>query len=109
MQAMPRPARLLLLVAFLVTAWLISHSMAPGLDGVWLSLAPLLVLVLSLADDRYVGEEAIARIAVARRLRVPATSAPPAPRRRAAEHRRGGVVLACGSAGRAPPSAALAA
>ncbi len=99
-----RATRPLLLAALLMTAWLLSHAVFPELDVVWLSMVPVFAIVLSLATGRYVGEDAIGRLAAARRpAPIRAGASRPAPRRLAAHHRSGGLLLARRLAGRAPP------
>ncbi|WP_445152172.1 hypothetical protein [Baekduia sp. Peel2402] len=100
-----RAARPLLLASLLIAAWALTHGTAPELDVLWLSLVPVFGLVLALVAGRYVGEQAIARLAAARR---PAPrrlrgAAPRVRRRLAAHHRSGGLLLARRLAGRAPP------
>ena len=105
-----RAARAMALAAVLASAWLVSHGVAEGLDSVWLSLVPVLALVVSLVAGRYVGADALERLVAARRAPAAAAASTMPPRRRyAARHAHGGLLLACRLAGRAPPHAPLAA
>jgi hypothetical protein len=98
-----RAARPLLLAALLVIAWLVSHAAFAELDVVWLSLVPVFAIVLPLVAGRYVGEQAIGRLAAARRPTAPRSAAAPLRRRLSAHHGHGGLLLARRLAGRAPP------
>jgi hypothetical protein len=99
-----RAVRPLLLTALLVIAWLVSHAVFAELDVVWLSLMPVFAIVLPLVAGRYVGEQAIGRLAAGRRPAAPRTDAAlPVPRRLCAHHGHGGLLLARRLAGRAPP------
>jgi hypothetical protein len=72
-----------------------------GLDTGLLFLAPAFVLVLPLLAGRYPGERALApRLAPARRAVAFALSLP---RPRARLVPRGGLLVGCSLAGRAPP------
>lgn len=95
----------------LLAAWSVSHGVAAELDAVWLSLAPVFVLLLALVSGRYVGEETIARLTAARHRPAPRRAAGSAPRvrRRPVAQRSGGLLLARRLAGRAPPRLAPAA
>lgn len=104
-----RAARALALAAVLASAWLVSHGVAAGLDAVWLSLVPVLALVVLLVGGRYVGENALERLVAARRTPPASASATPPRRRHIARHAHGGLLLACRLAGRAPPRTLLAA
>jgi hypothetical protein len=99
-----RAARLLLLAALLVIAWLVSHAAFAELDVVWLSLVPVFAIVLPLVAGRYVGEQTIGRLAAAHRPAAPCTAAAlPVRWRLFAHHGHGGLLLARRLAGRAPP------
>lgn len=101
-----RDLRPLLAITVVGLLWALTQSVE-GLDVGWLSLAPALLLALPLLAGRYLGEDALARLAA----RAPATSrpatAPTALRRgRTVACAAGGLLLARRLAGRAPPRAA---
>jgi hypothetical protein len=98
------------LLALAVAAALVATARAAGgLDAGALSLAPALLLLLPLLAGRYVGEERIERLVVARRAPRRARAADVRlPRRHPAPTRRhGGRLLAARLAGRAPPVVSL--
>jgi hypothetical protein len=87
-------------VAVLAALWLIGLHVG-GLDTGLLFLAPAFVLLLPLLAGRYVGERALApHVRAVRRVVVAAfrTSRP-----RARLVPRGGLLVGCSLAGRAPP------
>jgi hypothetical protein len=92
--------RVLVGVAIMAALWLAGlHD--GGLDTGLLFLAPAFVLLLPLLAGRYPGERALApRLAPARRAVAFALSLP---RPRARLVPRGGLLVGCSLAGRAPP------
>jgi hypothetical protein len=100
-----RDRRLLLGLAVASMAWVLVGAFAGIGDGLAM-VAPALLLLLPLLAGRYVGEDALARVQLAR-------AAPPARRRRArpaapshpavALVPRGGLLLASSLATRPPP------
>jgi hypothetical protein len=106
-----RATRPLLLAALLVVAWLLSHTVYPELDVVWLSLVPAFLLALPLVAGRYVGEQRIAKLVAARHphVRRGLAAVRPVRFRAAADRIDGGLLLARRLAGRAPPLTTLAA
>jgi hypothetical protein len=88
--------------AVLLGIWLLGLHMG-GLDTGLLFLTPAFVLVLPLLAGRYVGAERLAaRLAPLRRAAAAALSLP-RPRVRLVP--RGGLLVGCSLAGRAPPPA----
>jgi hypothetical protein len=95
-------ARVVIGVAVMAALWLVGLQVG-GLETGLLFLAPAFVLLLPLLAGRYVGERALAprrppvcrAVAAARML----------PRRRALLVPRGGLLVGCSLAGRAPPVA----
>jgi hypothetical protein len=95
-------------VAVVLTVWC-AGFLAPGLHVALLYLAPALLLALALLAGRYPGERALEQIV---------SRAPRLPRLRCAPCRlrwpqiqlavRGGLLIASGLAGRAPPCAVRA-
>ena len=88
-------------VVVLAALWLVGLHVG-GLDTGLLFLAPAFVLLLPLLAGRYVGERALAplrrpaRRAVLRALRLPRPATRLVP--------RGGLLVGCSLAGRAPPA-----
>lgn len=101
-----RSVRLPLLLAALATAWMLLQGIAGVGDGLAI-LAPALLLAVPLLAGRYLGEDALERVRLAR-------SAPPRrrrgpvlagrPRRAAAPEPRGTLLLALRLAKRPPPA-----
>ena len=87
-------------VAVLAALWLIGLHVG-GLDTGLLFLAPAFVLLLPLLAGRYVGERALAP--VVRSLRRAVAAALHLARPRARRAPRGGLLVGCSLAGRAPP------
>ena len=89
-------------VAVMAALWLVGLHVG-GLDTGLLFLAPAFLLALPLLAGRYVGERALVpRNPPARRAVAAAISLP---RRRALFAPRGGLLVGCSLAGRAPPVA----
>ena len=88
-------------VAVLAALWLVGLHVG-GLETGLLFLTPAFVLLLPLLAGRYVGERALAplrapvRRAAARALRLPRPATRLVP--------RGGLLVGCSLAGRAPPA-----
>jgi len=105
-----RDLRPLLAVALLGVGVALAQTLG-GVDVMYLSLVPPLLLFLPLLLGRYVGEERLQRLIAVRRPRpLRAARALAAPRLR--PRRRivpGSLLLAARLAGRAPPRASLAA
>jgi hypothetical protein len=93
--------RVAIAVAVMAGLWLAGLHVG-GLDTGLLFLAPAFLLLLPLLAGRYVGERALAppraaaRRAAVRALRLPRPAARLAP--------RGGLLVGCSLAGRAPPA-----
>jgi hypothetical protein len=88
-------------VVVLAALWLIGLHVG-GLDTGLLFLAPAFVLLLPLLAGRYVGERALAPLR--RRVRRAVAAALELPRPRARLVPRGGLLVGCSLAGRAPPA-----
>jgi hypothetical protein len=86
-------------VAVLAALWLAGLHVG-GLETGLLFLTPAFVLLLPLLAGRYVGERVLAAAPTARRAVVPALR-PPRPA--ALLVPRGGLLVGCSLAGRAPP------
>lgn len=101
-----RELRPLLAIAVLGVVVALAESVT-GLGTGLLLLSPALVLLLPLLAGRYLGEDAIERLATARRavpaVRRRATPAPLPRRRPRATRARGGRLLAAALAERGPP------
>ena len=89
-------------VVVLAGLWLLGLHVG-GLDTGLLFLAPAFVLLLPLLAGRYVGEGALAPLH--RPARGVAAAALHLPRARALLAPRGGLLVGCSLAGRAPPVA----
>jgi hypothetical protein len=87
-------------VVVLAALWLIGLHVG-GLDTGLLFLAPAFVLLLPLLAGRYVGEGALAPLVERVRSAVAAAIHRARPRARVAP--RGGLLVGCSLAGRAPP------
>jgi hypothetical protein len=87
-------------VAVLGALWLLGLHVG-GLDTGLLFLAPAFVLLLPLLAGRYVGEGALAPFVEP--VRRAAAAALHRPRPRARRVPRGGLLVGCSLAGRAPP------
>jgi hypothetical protein len=87
-------------VVVLAALWLLGLHVG-GLDTGLLFLAPAFLLLLPLLAGRYVGERALAPLR--RPLRRTVAAAPHLPRPRARLVPRGGLLVGCSLAGRAPP------
>ena len=87
-------------VAVLAALWLLGLHVG-GLDTGLLFLAPAFVLMLPLLAGRYVGEGALTPLADRMRRTTAAALHRPRPRARLAP--RGGLLVGCSLAGRAPP------
>jgi hypothetical protein len=87
-------------VVVLAALWLLGLHVG-GLDTGLLFLAPAFVLLLPLLAGRYVGERGLAPLAGRVRRTVAAALHRPRPRARVAP--RGGLLVGCSLAGRAPP------
>jgi hypothetical protein len=92
--------RALLGVAIMAALWVAGLHVG-GLDTGLLFLAPAFVLLLPLLAGRYPGEHALAAAGPRPRLAVPFRLALPRPRARLVP--RGGLLVGCSLAGRAPP------
>lgn len=96
----------MVLIAVMATGVALAQTVA-GLDAGLLHLAPALVVLLPLLAGRYVGEERLADLALARRAPRPRAAAllcarlPRAPRVTIA---RGSALLAAALAERGPPA-----
>lgn len=77
--------------------------MLPALEVALLYLAPVALLVLMLLSRRYPGERMLERLAGRARRPARRVVRGPRPRTRAVSAVAGGVLLAAGLAGRAPP------
>jgi hypothetical protein len=77
---------------------------APALHVVLLYVAPAALLALALLSGRYPGERVLARLARRGRRRPRRPASAPRPRVVFPSTLTGGVLLASGLAGRAPPS-----
>jgi uncharacterized membrane protein len=88
-------------VVVLAALWLIGLHVG-GLDTGLLFLAPAFVLLLPLLAGRYVGERRLAPLLG--RLRRPVAVAMHRPRPRLRLVPRGGLLVGCSLAGRAPPA-----
>jgi hypothetical protein len=106
-----RDQRVLVTLALISSLGMLAEAvglLAPAL----LYAAPLLILALPLIAGRYVGEEHIARFAVARRRPrrrpIARVAFPAAARRDVLAVPRGGRLIAASLAVRPPPAAALA-
>jgi hypothetical protein len=86
--------------AIMAALWLAGLHVG-GLDTGLLFLAPAFVLLLPLLAGRYPGERALVPRAVPLRRAAPFRLALPRPRLRLAP--RGGLLVGCSLAGRAPP------
>ncbi|MEA2321452.1 MAG: hypothetical protein QOD81_1302 [Solirubrobacteraceae bacterium] len=93
-------ARTLVGVAVMAALWLAGLHVG-GLDTGLLFLAPAFVLLLPLLAGRYPGERVLAPLLA--RVRRAVTPAPRVPRRRPRLVPRGGLLVGCSLAGRAPP------
>jgi hypothetical protein len=101
-----RDLRPLLAIAVVGVLWALTQSVE-GIDVGWLSLAPAFLLALPLLAGRYVGEDALARLASPPRTEPrAATPSIVPPRGRTTVRVGGGLLLARRLAGRAPPRAA---
>jgi hypothetical protein len=89
-------------VVVLATLWLVGLHVG-GLDTGLLFLAPAFVLLLPLLAGRYLGEDALAPFGEPVRRVVAAAIHRVRPRARVAP--RGGLLVGCSLAGRAPPVA----
>ena len=87
-------------VVVLAALWLIGLHVG-GLDTGLLFLAPAFVLLLPLLAGRYVGERALAPLVRPVRRALAAALHPSRPRARLVP--RGGLLVGCSLAGRAPP------
>src|SRR3954462_7760703 len=87
-------------VVVLAGLWLLGLHVG-GLDTGLLFLAPAFVLLLPLLAGRYVGERALAPLLRPVRRAVAAAVHRPRPRARLVP--RGGLLVGCSLAGRAPP------
>jgi hypothetical protein len=87
-------------VVVLAALWLLGLHVG-GLDTGLLFLAPAFVLLLPLLAGRYPGERVLAPLLA--RVRRAVTPAPLVPRRRPRLVPRGGLLVGCSLAGRAPP------
>jgi hypothetical protein len=87
-------------VAVMAALWLAGLHVG-GLDTGLLFLAPAFLLLLPLLAGRYPGERALVARAVPRRR--PAAFHFPVPRPRMPVVPRGGLLVGCSLAGRAPP------
>jgi hypothetical protein len=87
-------------VVVLAALWLVGLHVG-GLDTGLLFLAPAFVLLLPLLAGRYVGEGALAPLP--RPVRPAVAAALHLPRPRARLVPRGGLLVGCSLAGRAPP------
>src|SRR3954452_18972750 len=87
-------------VAIMVALWLVGLHVG-GLDTGLLFLAPTFVLLLPLLSGRYPGEGALAPHRPL--LRRPAAFRAAVPRPQARLVPRGGLLVGCSLAGRAPP------
>jgi hypothetical protein len=87
-------------VVVLAALWLLGLHVG-GLDTGLLFLAPAFVLLLPLLAGRYVGEGALAPLVEPVRRAVAAAIHRARPRARVAP--RGGLLVGCSLAGRAPP------
>jgi hypothetical protein len=94
-------ARATIGVAILAALWLLGLHVG-GLETGLLFLAPAFVLLLPLLAGRYVGERALAPLR--RPVRRAVTAALHLPRPRARLVPRGGLLVGCSLAGRAPPA-----
>jgi hypothetical protein len=95
-------ARVVIGVAVMAALWLLGLHVG-GLETGLLFLAPAFVLLLPLLAGRYVGERALApRRAPVRRVHAVVFELP---RPRALLVPRGGLLVGCSLAGRAPPVA----
>jgi uncharacterized protein YcnI len=101
---MTRPShagvRVVVGVAIMAALWLAGLEVG-GLDTGLLCLAPAFLLLLPLLAGRYPGERALTAWAAPPRRTVTARLALPRPRTRLAP--RGGLLVGCSLAGRAPP------
>jgi hypothetical protein len=88
-------------VAVLAALWLLGLHVG-GLDTGLLFLAPAFVLLLPLLAGRYVGERVLTPLAERVRRAVAAALHRPRPRARLVP--RGGLLVGCSLAGRAPPA-----
>jgi uncharacterized membrane protein len=88
-------------VVVLAALWLIGLHVG-GLDTGLLFLAPAFVLLLPLLAGRYVGERRFAPLLTGVRRAVAAAVHLPRPRVRLVP--RGGLLVGCSLAGRAPPA-----
>jgi hypothetical protein len=88
-------------VVVLAALWLLGLHVG-GLDTGLLFLAPAFVLLLPLLAGRYVGERALTPLRSAVRRPVAAALHLPRPRLRLVP--RGGLLVGCSLAGRAPPA-----
>ena len=94
-------ARAVVGVVVLAGLWLLGLHVG-GLDTGLLFLAPAFVLLLPLLAGRYVGEGALAPLEPVRRA---VAAALHLPRPRVRRVPRGGLLVGCSLAGRAPPVA----
>ena len=94
-------ARVAIGVAVLVALWLAGLHVG-GLDTGLLFLAPAFVLMLPLLAGRYLGEGALAPRRPLLRRPAPVRAGLPRPRARLVP--RGGLLVGCSLAGRAPPA-----
>lgn len=92
--------RRMALLALIASAWVLGAALLGGPEAIGY-FAPTLALVGLLVLGRYPGEHALARRAIRPRALRPRPLAPPSRVRRILP--RGGVLLASGLAGRAPP------
>jgi hypothetical protein len=99
-QVLRAEQRRMALLALIASAWVLGAALLGGPEALGY-LAPTLVLVGLLVLGRYPGERALARRAARPRALRPAPLLAPARARRILP--RGGVLLASGLAGRAPP------
>ena len=87
-------------VAIMAALWVAGLEIG-GLDTGLLFLAPAFVLLLPLLAGRYPGERALTSWRAPARRPVAIRFAPPRPRTRLVP--RGGLLVGCSLAGRAPP------
>jgi hypothetical protein len=99
--------RMLVFLAVVAMAWMLAQSVA-GLSEGFALLAPALLLALPLLAGRYLGEDVLERVRVARTARPapPRSRVVAIPRLRRAERSvaRGGLLLAAHLAHRPPPA-----
>src|SRR3954451_15829006 len=94
--------RVVLGVAAMAALWLAGLHVG-GLDTGLMFLVPAFVLLLPLLAGRYLGEGALAPLR-RRPVRRAGAGGPHPPRPRALRAPRGGLLVGCSLAGRAPPA-----